>query len=209
MYISPTEAIKMYDVSKPTLYKDMSEGNLSYRKDDRKRRKINIAELDRLYQKREGQGNDLTSNNVKRDTPLTELNVNNKHVAAQIKVIQEQIQSGHNREVELLNNQIEQLQNQIENLNKNLNKALDITALIEDKREEQGAKTSHWEQKFELMGQEINTLKLQNQKLISREEERKRRIEERRRQRQLQKMEEPPKKQNFIIRILKQAGQGA
>jgi hypothetical protein len=45
MFISPTNAVKMYNVSKPTLYKDMSDGTLSFDKDDRGRRKLNVAEL--------------------------------------------------------------------------------------------------------------------------------------------------------------------
>ena len=166
MYISPTEAIKMYDVSKPTLYKDMSEGNLSFKKDDRKRRKINIAELDRIYQKRAGQGDDLTSRNVKPAIPLTELNVSDKQVATQIKAIREQISKSKDREIELLEQQIEQFKDQVENLNRHLEETRKehkvYVRLLEDKREEQGAKTSHWGEKLELMEQQISALKLQN-----------------------------------------------
>src|SRR5688500_9639645 len=51
MFISPAEALRRYAVSKPTLYSDMKDGKLSYTIDDRARRKINVAELDRLYEK--------------------------------------------------------------------------------------------------------------------------------------------------------------
>ena len=37
MFISPTNAVKMYEGSKPTLYKDMSDGKLSFTIDDRDR----------------------------------------------------------------------------------------------------------------------------------------------------------------------------
>ena len=37
MQISPTEAVKMYEVSKPTIYKDMEEGKVSFEFDARKK----------------------------------------------------------------------------------------------------------------------------------------------------------------------------
>ena len=85
MFISPTNAVKMYDVSKPTLYKDMSEGKLSFTKDDRDRRKINVAELDRLYEKREDTPADLTSANVKNGEAFTEPNVKHQQLSQQVK----------------------------------------------------------------------------------------------------------------------------
>jgi predicted site-specific integrase-resolvase len=86
MFISPTNAVKMYNVSKPTLYKDMSDGTLSFDKDDRGRRKLNVAELDRLYDKREDAKTDLTSANVNSGQSLTESNVNNQQLTRQIKI---------------------------------------------------------------------------------------------------------------------------
>lgn len=52
MFISPAEALRRYAVSKPTLYSDMGDGKLSYSLDDRGKRRINVAELDRLYEKK-------------------------------------------------------------------------------------------------------------------------------------------------------------
>lgn len=80
MHISPTEAIKLYDVSKPTLYSDMKEGKLSFKIDDRKKRKIDIAELERLYKLRDDHVSQSTLNNVKVRKENTEFNVNNESV---------------------------------------------------------------------------------------------------------------------------------
>ncbi|WP_024771779.1 hypothetical protein [Aquimarina macrocephali] len=51
MFISPTQAVQSYNVSKPTLYADMKKGKLSFKKDDRGKRKIDVSELERLYEK--------------------------------------------------------------------------------------------------------------------------------------------------------------
>lgn len=205
MFISPTNAIKMYDVSKPTLYKDMSEGKLSYTKDDRKRRKINVAELDRIYQKRQAVEEDLTLDNVKEITDFTEANVKNKQVTSQVKAIREQIEKSKGREVELLEQQIEQYKDQVENLNRHLEETREehrvYVRLLEDKREEQGAKTTNWEGKLQLLEQQINALQLQNQQLIIREEERKKRIEERRQRKEAEKKAAPPQKSSFFERF--------
>lgn len=53
MFFSPTQATKHYEVSKPTLYKDIKEGKVSVTLDAKKRKRINVAELDRVYKKRE------------------------------------------------------------------------------------------------------------------------------------------------------------
>jgi len=53
MFLSPTQALKQFKVSKPTLYLDMNKGKLSYKLDDRGKRKINVAELDRIYDKKQ------------------------------------------------------------------------------------------------------------------------------------------------------------
>ncbi len=120
MYISPTDAVKMYNVSKPTLYKDMSSGTISFDKDDRGRRKLNVAELDRLYDKREGAKTELTLKNVNPEQGLTESKVNNQQLAQQLNTIREQIGNGKDREIQLLEQQIEQYREQIENLNRHL-----------------------------------------------------------------------------------------
>ena len=180
MLVSPTEAVKIYKISKPTLYNDMKSGKLSYELNGRKKRKVNVAELDRLYDKRKDTGEELTSKTVKAKQNLTNSNGSNLHLEREINSIREQVETGHKREVELLNNQIEQLRNQVESLNKNLNKALDVTALLEDKREGQGDKQAKLDAKFKSMETVMEELRTQNKKLLDREEERQRKAEERR-----------------------------
>ena len=213
MFISPTKAVKMYNVSKPTLYKDMSQGKLSHNKDDRNRRKINVAELDRLYQKRQDVSADLTSINVNPGEGLTGLNVNNQQLAREIKSIREQIEQAKDREIELLQDQVEQLKSQNENLNRYLDETREehrgYMRRLEDKREEQGAKTSQWDQKLQSLEHQLMELQAQNRLLVSREEERKKRIEERRRKRETEKIREQEKSKVFFNRLLGIAGQGA
>ena len=194
MNITPTKAVKLFKVSKPTLYNDMKSGKLSFELDGRKKRKINVAELDRLYDKREKTDENLTSKSVKSENSFTGSNVNESSLKREIENIREQIQSSHKREIELMNNQIEQLQSQLENLNKNLDKALDVTALLEDKRAGQGAKETKIDEKFKNMESVIEELRLQNKRLLDKESERQKKSEERRKQRELEAAEKEKNK---------------
>ena len=155
MLISPTNAVKMYKVSKPTLYADMKKGKVSFTQDNRDRRKLNVAELDRLYEKRGGGSSLLTSTNVNKPTDLTEANVNSQQLKQEILAIRQQIENAKDREIELLEQQIEQFKNQIENLNRHLDETREehrmSLRLLEDKREEQGEKVTDWEEKFQAM----------------------------------------------------------
>ena len=205
MFISPTDAFKMYDVSKPTLYKDMSDGKLSFTKDNRNRRKINVAELDRLYQKRQDASESLTSVNGNKKDSLTESNVNPQFLSQQVKTIREQIEQSKGREIQLLEQQIEQFKDQIENLNRHLDETREehrgYMRLLEDKREEQGGKTSQWDEKLHMMEHELRAVKEQNRILITREEERKKRLDERKRQKKAQKLREQEKNKNIFFRL--------
>ena len=197
MHISPTKAVKLFKVSKPTLYNDMKDGKLSYELDGRKKRKINVAELDRLYDKRDNTEEELTSKSVKTKQDLTKPNDNTVNLEREIKNIREQIEANHTRERELLNNQIEQLQNQVESLNKNLNKALDVTVLLEDKREGQGDKQAELDSKLKKMETTNEELQSQIKHLLDKEEERQKRAEERRRQQRQAEAESEKNKSIF------------
>lgn len=213
MFISPTQAIKLYDVSKPTLYKDMSNGKLAHTKDDRNRRKLNVAELDRVYEKRKGASADLTSTNVSSQHGLTASNVNNQHLVKEIQSIREQIEQAKNREIELLEDQVKQFKNQVENLRQHLKETREehrgYMRLLEDKRKEQGAKTMNWEQKLQAMEYQLTAVQEQNKLLIAREEERKKRIEERRHIRKAEKKIEKEKNKSIFHRLRSLAGQWA
>lgn len=177
MFVSPTKAIKMYNVSKPTLYSDMKSGKLSYQINDRKKREINVAELDRLYKKRENGTTNYSSETVKTKPNLTETNVSTIALEKELEKVKQSLAESQKRETELLKEQVGQLQNQVEKLNINLNKALDITALLEDKREGQGALETQWGAKMEVMEHQLSKLESQNIKLQKIEQERRNKIE--------------------------------
>lgn len=179
MNVSPTKAIKMYNVSKPTLYSDMKTGKLSYDITDRKKRKINVAELDRIYDKRDTEEGASTSENVKTKANLTETNVSSVKLREQLEEMRQSLDESRNREINALKNQIDQQQEQIELLNKNLNKALDITALLEDKRDGQGDKEAQMDAKLEVLERQVTQMERQNRVLLAKEEERKREVAER------------------------------
>lgn len=212
MYVSPTEAIRMYDVSKPTLYKDMSDGKLSFEKDERGRRKLNVAELDRIYSKRAEEGTPLTSNNVQSSRSFTDANVNPNALINEVKTIKEQIDQAKDREIKLLEQQIEQLREQNDNLNRYLKETREehqgYLRLLEHKSAEEGGRSSQLDQKLEMMDEQMRLLQEQNQLLLRKEAERKRRaairkkkIEERKRQRVLQKAEQAEKSKSFLERL--------
>ena len=158
MWLSPTKAVKMYNVSKPTLYADMKDGSLSYEMTDRKKRKINVAELDRLYDKRDTEEGASNTKTVKGNSTLTETNVSKRQLEQKLEEAHAKIAESQEREITALKNQIENQKEQIEQLNKNLNKALDVTAQLEDKREGQGAKEVERDTKLEMLENQISRL---------------------------------------------------
>lgn len=206
MFISPTDAVKFYDVSKPTLYKDMGDGRLSYTIDDRDRRKLNVAELDRLYQKRQTNFDGFTSAGVNLTDGLTEPNGNNPFISQQIKAIKEQIAQTKDREVELLEQQIEQLLAQVENLNRHLDETREehrgYMRLLEDKRAEQGTHTSKFDEKLRDMEQQMSTIREENRRLQEERAERIRRAQERRKRKLTEETVKKNKIQNFFERLV-------
>lgn len=188
MFISPTKAIKLYKVSKPTLYSDMKSGKLSYEINDRKKRGINVAELDRLYEKRKVEEGGTIPKTVNQKPDLTETDASSVKLVEELMKTRDTLSESQKRETALLKEQVEQLMNQIEHLNKNLNKALDITALLEDKREGQGTKEAQRDAKMEMLEKQLASLEEQNRRFQAIEEERLKR------RRQLKKEAEEKKK---------------
>ena len=178
MYVSPTKAVKMYQVSKPTLYEDMKSGKLSYEINDRKKRKINVAELDRLYEKRTvGQGASA-SKSVKQNPSLTVSNDSERQLEKELAEIREKLGESQNQQIKALQEQIAQQQDHIERLNQSLNKALDITALLEDKREGQGAKESERESKIAKLEARLEQLTADTERQAVQNKKHRRRIAE-------------------------------
>ena len=157
MNISPAEAIRRYNVSKPTLYSDMKDGKLSYTLDDRKRRKINIAELDRIYDKREEEGTLTEEKSVNPPVNNTQSNVKS---TAEYSMGRLEI------EVEYLKRELTNRQEETERWKDAFDKAQStankITALLED----QSAKSRHENDKDEWK----NTLKKLETRISNQEE---------------------------------------
>ena len=144
MSISPAEAIRLYDVSKPTLYKDMKEGTISYEQDDKNRRRLNPAELDRVYKKRRlEEGAQTILKGGYNPATETALNAELVPVALMDKILKEQR---------------EQFENQIEMLRIALDQAQKLPQLLENSRKEENDKVEEaWEQNIELLkGQVAN-----------------------------------------------------
>lgn len=90
----------------------------------------------------------------------------------------------------------------LEHLNKNLNKDLDVIALLEDKREGQGAEESGLDAKINNMDLVIEELRVQNKRFLEKEKERQRKAEERRKQqRDAEAVAVNEKKKPFLRRI--------
>ena len=127
MFITPAEALRRYDVSKPTLYSDMAEGKLSFRFDDRKKRKIDVAELDRIYEKRPDVSSMQNHDDVKSVTDNTRHNVS--PVAHEIERLQQEI--GYlKREIQVRQSEAEKWQEAFDKAQATADK---ITALLENK----------------------------------------------------------------------------
>ena len=136
--ISPAEAVRQFNVSKPTLYKDMEDGKLSYKLDDRGKRKIDIAELQRLYELRSTQTEKKASNNVKPDPEITKVDVK-QDMVPKSELLE--------KEVEMLKSQLSSKEDEIEHWKEAHDKAQTtaqkITLLLEDHTNKQD-KNSEW-----------------------------------------------------------------
>ena len=140
MFFTPTKAVEIYKVSKPTLYADMKSGKLSYKIDDRSRRKINVAELERIYKKREeGTLQNETSKIVNQDNKKI-LSPNSDSFEIEIKYLKEML----DKQEELYKSQIEDLTEALKRSQEGQNKAL---LLLEDKTEGAGS----WEKQFKAL----------------------------------------------------------
>lgn len=184
MLVSPSKALNMYQVSKPTLYADMKTGKLSFTKDDRGKRKVDIAELERLYPKREEGAFKPLNNNVRKSLDQTFSNVGSGTADLEKQLLEQKV-GFLEEQIRSQEGMIERWQDAFDKAQKTADK---ITALIEDRSN----------QKVQGIDQEkIDRLEKTIQKLVEREEERIRKMEERRlqkqeaRQRELEDIQQP------------------
>ncbi len=161
MFISPTEAVKIYNVSKPTLYEDMKNGRLSFQKNERKKRRINVSELDRIYDKR---ANKQEEENGKERNEETEFNgsKNSKSTDIEIRYLKE-----------LNKQQKEQLEAQIQSLQGALDKAQEgqnrLTLLLEDKTASK-SRAGEWEKPIKAMEARLANQETASKEIKEREE---------------------------------------
>ena len=130
--ISPAEAVRQFDVSKPTLYSDMNEGKLSFNFDDRKKRKLDIAELQRLYDVRKPAEEQKTFKNVKKGSHLTETNEATDY---EVEILKKEIDF-LKKEIEFRREEADKWQNAFEKAQETAQK---VTLMLEDKTSEDGA----------------------------------------------------------------------
>jgi hypothetical protein len=157
MFITPAEALRRYDVSKPTLYSDMSEGKLSFKFDDRKKRKIDVAELDRIYAKRPDTATTPTQNSVKLAADNTVSNVN--YTPQEVERLQQEI--GYlKREIQVRQSETEKWQEAFDKAQATADK---ITALLENKS---GSGAGEWEKALKALEERIGSQDAQARKEI-------------------------------------------
>lgn len=134
--VSISDAAKMVDVTRATMYQHIKEKGISLTEADTKRPKIDVSELVRIY------GDKLKPLNVANDKPVA-ANANGRAevVTAENLALREKLQileQERERERRLLKDQIDIQQSQIENLQETLKKEQDtvnrVTAMLTDQR---------------------------------------------------------------------------
>jgi len=141
--ISPAEAVRQFDVSKPTLYSDMNDGKLSYTLDDRKRRRLDVAELQRLYDLRKKEESQATDSNVQSGSENTQSNVKQDDARAEYL----------EREIEFMKKELENRREEVARWQDAFEKAQEtaqkVTMLLEDKSQNgAGQGAQKWESAF-------------------------------------------------------------
>ena len=95
-----TQALKIADVSKPTLYRHLNQGKISYETDEKGRKVIDTAELERVYgQLKSPETDDTVSRNgsIKRSETDDTIPILKQHIA----LLETQLQEGKQREERL------------------------------------------------------------------------------------------------------------
>ncbi len=94
-----SKAVEMFEVSQSGIYRDMDNGTISFEKDERGKKVIDIAELQRVYQLRE-------DGNSPNHEVGTNGNTENGAVIAvleeQVELLKEQLEDAKSREKEMV-----------------------------------------------------------------------------------------------------------
>lgn len=155
MAISPAEAVRLYDVSKPTLYNDMDKGTISYELNDKDRRKLSPAELDRVYKKRKAEQG---ASSQKQDNKTVSTSESSSAEFVPIGLIDK-----------MLRQQKEQFEEQVNILKSALAEAQKIPQLLETSRKEEKTNIAEaWESNIQILREQVGSQKALYQQELKR-----------------------------------------
>ena len=193
MQVSPTKALRLYKVSKPTLYQDMKTGKLSFTKTPKGRRQIDVAELDRVYSKREeGTNDNQDQNDTLSNVRQPNETISEKLYEKQIQLLQDQLQ--------FKDQMIDEWKGAFEKAQRTADK---ITALIEHQSEGRGDR-----KEIDDLKETVQSLVNQNRELLEKEQERKRARKAKKKQEQEQlaekiRLEEESRRRGLFAKLFK------
>ena len=171
MKVNPTDAAQIAGVTRKTLYADMQKGTLSYEVTDKKKRLINVAELERVYGTLAKDVGGDTKNTLFETAGNTQKTVdtasggNNIDVEV-LKIRLEQSENERSREREQLNEQIEHLRSMLSSEQEERRK---ITALLTNQtadKEEQGTQQKKTESQLDDLKMTVQELRKQNRAIF-------------------------------------------
>ena len=169
MKVNPTEAAQIAGVTRKTLYADMQKGTLSYEVTDKKKRLINVAELERVYGTLTKEGNVSPQKELfeaKGDAEKTHSSAGGDVHAQIMSVRLEFMEKERAREREQLSEQIEHLRSMLKSEQEERRK---ITALLTDQsaeREQQGQVQKQAQDELDMLKQTVLELKKQNRSIF-------------------------------------------
>lgn len=162
MNVCPAEASRLAGVSRKTLYQDMSKGHLSYDVTDKKKRLIQVAELERVYGHTKSNTQKTNGNSKK----WLETEPGNSNDPAEIQVLKDKLdalQAERDREREQLTDQIEHLREMVKSEQEERRK---FTALLTDQRKEKEGRAGEQDKKMQDLDTTIEELRKQNRRIL-------------------------------------------
>ena len=163
MKVSPTEAADIAGVTRKTLYADMNKGHLSFEVTDKKKRLIQVAELERVYGKEMSQHRGSEGNT--RKWANTD-NANNNPGPDNGVLLEklENLERERLREREQLTDQIDHLREMLKNEQDERKK---MTGLLTDQRQDKESRGGEQDKKLLALEATVEELKKQNRRILS------------------------------------------
>jgi hypothetical protein len=162
MKVNPTEAADIAGVTRKTLYADMNKGHLSFEVTDKKKRLIQVAELERVYGKEMSHKKESEGNTGKW---LNTESVNNNPRPENGVLLEklENLEKERQREREQLTDQIEHLRDMLKNEQEERKK---MTALLTDQRTDKESRGGEQDKKLQALEATVEELKKQNRRVL-------------------------------------------